>query len=133
MGNFFDEIRDEAWIRAFALDEDVIKSRRSERFGPQDAFLHDRSMDLFICHWIGLWKRCAPPGYWLPWAADHPRDTSTLASLKQAPWPRSVRVSGETALAVVPERVWWLQRPLGRTTTPGLTSLVSRAFTRTSP
>ena len=45
--------------------------------------------------------------------------TCTRASLKQAPAPRSVSVSGASAVAVTPLRVLRLHNPFGRLTVPG--------------
>ncbi len=60
-------------------------------------------------------------------------ETSTRASLKQAPPPRSASVSGASAVAVVPLAVLWDQSPLGRKTTPGFSASDRRAMQRTSP
>ena len=53
------------------------------------------------------------------------RSTSTRASLKQAPPPRSVSVSGHSALAVAPLSVWRLHNPLGNIATPPRRSALS--------
>src|SRR5262249_28313272 len=60
-------------------------------------------------------------------------ETSTRASLKQAPPPRSASVSGASAVAVVPLAVLWDQSPLGRKTTPGFSADERRTAQRTSP
>ena len=61
------------------------------------------------------------------------RVTSTRASLKQAPPPRSVSASGTSAFAVEPFSVLFRHSPLGRLTTPGRTPAFTVTGQWTSP